>query len=358
MLHRFRPASQRVLVYHPPMSGSEASHRAVVVSLFLALPLVACGREDASRDREALGELNVILITVDTLRADHVSAYGEGARTPHIDALAEDGVLFERCICQTPLTLPAHVSLLSGTYPLHHRVRDNGGLAVPDELELVSETLHDHGFATAAFVGAYVLHSKWGLDQGFDLYSDDFNRARYERIRLQNEKRAPEVIGLAEKWLRARSESRLFAWIHLFDPHAPYDPPAPFDQSGDPYRGEVESVDAALGELFGFLRAEGLYERSLIVLTADHGESLGDHGEREHGFFIYEPTVHVPLILRAPVAFPVKRVRGLVEHVDVAPTILDLVGVPIPAAMQGRSLADELFGEAEPADATAYTETF
>jgi arylsulfatase A-like enzyme/Tfp pilus assembly protein PilF len=330
--------------------------RRSVGTLALFLLLGACGR--GHDPREALRGLNVILVTIDTLRVDHVSAYGDRARTPHIDALAGEGVLFERCLSQTPLTLPAHVSLLSGTYPLHHRVRDNGGLAVPEELELVSETLHDHGFATAAFVGAYVLHSKWGLDQGFDLYSDEFNRARYERILLQNEKRAPEVLGLAEEWLRGHGGSPFFAWIHLFDPHAPYDPPAPFDETGDPYRGEVEFVDAALGDFFAFLRAEGLYENSLIVLTADHGEGLGGHGEREHGFFVYDPTVHVPLIVRAPVAFPVKRVSALVEHVDVMPTILDLVGVPLPAAVQGESLTDLMFGAGGDDEAIAYTETF
>ena len=287
-----------------------------------------------------------------------MGAYGDRARTPHIDRLADEGVVFVRCISQTPLTLPAHVSLLSGTYPLHHRVRDNGGLAVPEELELVSETLRAHGFATSAFVGAYVLHSKWGLDQGFDHYSDEFNRARYERILLQNEKRADEVIGLAEDWMRLHKESRFFTWIHLFDPHTPYDPPAPFDEIEDPYQGEVEYVDAALGELFDFLRAEGLYDRSLIVLTADHGESLGEHGEREHGFFVYEPAVRVPLVVRAPVTFPVKRVEALVEHVDVVPTVLDLAGVAIPAAVQGESLAGVLFGGEVDRDATAYTETF
>jgi arylsulfatase A-like enzyme/Tfp pilus assembly protein PilF len=323
-----------------------------------ALALGSCGRDGVSREREALRDLNVILITVDTLRADHVSAYGDRARTPHIDRLADEGVVFERCISQTPLTLPAHVSLLSGTYPLHHRVRDNGGLAVPEELELVSETLRQHGFTTSAFVAAYVLHSKWGLDQGFDHYSDAFNRARYERILLQNEKRAGEVIGLAEDWIRAHESFRFFTWIHLFDPHTPYHPPAPFDELEDPYRGEVEYVDAALGGFFEFLRTEGLYDRSLVVLTGDHGESLGEHGEREHGLFVYEPTVRVPLVLRAPIGFPRKRVAVLVEHVDVVPTVLDLVGVPIPAAMQGESLADVMFGGEADGDATAYTETF
>ena len=339
----------------PPLP-KVAALSAVLIGL---LAVGGCRRTDVSRERETLRDLNVILITVDTLRADYVSAYGDRAQTPSIDGLARDGVVFERCIAQTPLTLPAHVTLMSGTYPLYHRVRDNGGAAAPEQLELISETLRDHGFSTSAFIAAYVLHSKWGLRQGFEHYSDEFNRSRYERMLLQNEKRADEVIDLAKDWLRSHKESRFFTWIHLYDPHTPYDPPAPFDKYiENPYRGEVEYTDSVLGELLTFLRAEGLLEKSLIVFTADHGESLGAHGEREHGFFVYEPAVWVPLIVRTPVKFPVKRVGRLVEHVDVLPTVLDMLEIPSPSAVQGESLLDLMFGAKPEGEATAYTETF
>ena len=335
------------------------SSRQVAPLSVVLIGLLALGSCDSTRERDALRGLNVILITVDTLRADYVSAYGGRAQTPHIDSLAREGVVFDRCIAQTPLTFPAHVTIMSGTYPLHHRVRDNGGIAVPDELELISETLRDSGYSTSAFIGAYVLHSKWGLQQGFDHYSDDFNRSRYEHILLQNEKRAVEVIDLAKKWIQNHKESKFFTWIHLYDPHKPYDPPTPFDQYGeDPYRGEVEYTDSAIGEFLSFLRAEGLYEKSLIVVTSDHGESLGAHGEREHGFFVYEPAVWVPLIMRAPSTFPVKRVEGLVEHVDIVPTILDMLEISVPGAVQGESLEEVMFGAKPEGNATAYTETF
>ncbi len=280
-----------------------------LVIAFLLSVSMGC-QVNKTHDLTKLRDFNVILVTIDTLRADYVGAYGGKARTPNMDRLADEGVLFERCIAQTPLTLPSHTTILSGTYPLHHGVRDNGGFVVPEELELVSETLKGKGLDTSAFIAAYVLHSKWGLAQGFDTYADDFDRARYKGLFLQNEKRADEVVASAKKWLRAHKDNHFFSWIHLFDPHTPYDPPPPFDKHvGESYRGEVEYTDHAIGELFSFLKETGLYDKSLIILTADHGESLGHHGEGEHGFFVYEPTVSVPLIIRAPFEFPVKRVQ-------------------------------------------------
>jgi arylsulfatase A-like enzyme/Flp pilus assembly protein TadD len=336
------------------------SVRALLLQLLISFfVLGSCARTDSSAEREALRDLNVVLITVDTLRADYVSAYGDRARTPHIDMLAHEGIAFERCIAQTPLTFPAHATILSGTYPFYHRLRDNGGMAAPAELELVSETLRDAGFSTSAFIGAYVLHSKWGLHQGFDKYSDEFPRSRYERILLQNEKRADEVIGRAKEWIARHKESRFFTWIHIYDPHTPYEPPAPFDKyHDDPYRGEVEYTDSAIGELVDFLREEGLYDKSLIVLTADHGESLGSHGEREHGYYVYEPAVWVPLIMRAPSSFSVERVEELVEHVDIVPTILDMLDIPAPSTVQGESLLSLMLGSDPGEGGVAYTETY
>lgn len=306
-------------------------------------------------------DLNVILITIDTLRADHVGAYGaDRARTPVLDSLAAEGARFDHCIAQTPLTLPSHTALLSSTYPLFNQVRDNGGFRVPESLTLLSETLKQKGMATAAFVGAFVLHGKWGLNQGFDTYSDRFDMGRYGKILLQNEKKADEVLGDARRWLENRDGGRFFAWIHLYDPHTPYEPPAPFDRSspGAAYRGEVEYTDGELGKFISFLKEKGLYDNSLIVVAADHGEGLGEHGESEHGLFLYETTIHVPLIIRAPRPFARKTISETVQLVDVAPTVFDLLAIPSPRQWQGRSLWPLLSGSNDPWQGLAYSETY
>jgi arylsulfatase A-like enzyme/predicted Zn-dependent protease len=317
--------------------------------------LSAPGRQRPSRD------LNVILVTIDTLRADHVGAYGAGlARTPALDALAAEGTMFGHCVAQVPLTLPSHTSLLSSTYPTFNQVRDNGGFQAPAELTLLSEVLREQSMATAAFIGAFVLQRKWGLDQGWDLYSDRFDPARYGRILLENEKRADEVLADARRWLEGTGGRRFFAWIHLYDPHSPYDAPAPYaaDTTRGAYRGEVEYTDAELGKFIAFLKEKGLYERTLIVVAADHGEGLGDHDEDSHGMFLYETTVHVPLIVRAPRPFAVRTVAKTVELVDVAPTVLDLLGVAAPRQWQGKSLWPLLDGGPAGAPGQAYSETF
>ncbi len=314
------------------------------------------------RLRRLLPRCNVILLTLDTLRADHLSCYDPRfVPTPNLDRLAAEGARFETCISQTPLTLPAHVTILSGTYPLYHQVRDNGGFLVPEKLELVSETLQRRGFATSGFVAAYVLHSKWGINQGFSRFADDFDVAGRASMSLSKvQKRADQVLAEAREWLRANGQRRFFSWIHLYDPHSPYEPPAPFRErfAGHPYRGEVAFLDDELGKFFYFLRREKLWDNTVIVVTGDHGESFGEHREQGHGFFVYESTVRVPLIVRAPRPFPARRVGGIVEHVDVAPTILDMLGVPAPAQAQGRSLLGLLLGRSQPGFDRAYTETW
>jgi arylsulfatase A-like enzyme/Flp pilus assembly protein TadD len=330
-----------------------------LVSICIVTFLSSCQGTDNPPVRERLQNLNVILITIDTLRADHVGAYGKRAATPNLDLVAREGVVFNRCIAQVPLTLPSHTTILSGTYPLHHGVRGNGGYVVPADLELVSEALQAKGMATSAFVGAYVLHSKWGLDQGFDHYEGDFGRHEQKGPLSVNSKRAAEVLGSAKEWIRAHKEDHFFSWIHLFDPHTPYDPPPPFDRyPEEPYRGEVEYTDHELGKLIAFLEEEGLYDRCLIIVTADHGEGLGDHGEQEHGFFVYEPSVWVPLFIRAPFAMPVQQVESLVESVDIAPTVLDALAVAIPESYQGESLWGHVLGENPVHSAEAYSETY
>jgi arylsulfatase A-like enzyme/Flp pilus assembly protein TadD len=334
----------------------------VIVGLAVIFYLLLGPKLSTGYKKKQLKNLDVILITLDTLRVDFVSAYKKGkADTPNMDRVAGEGVLFETCIAQTPLTLPSHTSILSGTYPLHHRIRDNGGFLVPESLELISEILQKQGLITSAFIASYVLHSKWGINQGFDTYSDDFDLSRYERVSLGNvQKRAEEVLANAKKWLKTHKKDRFFTWIHLYDPHTPYDPPSPFKEKFPrrPYRGEVEYMDQQLGLFFQFLKDEGLYDKSLIIMAADHGEGLGQHDEQTHGFFIYESTVRVPLIIRAPFRFPVKKVKEVVELIDLAPTILEALDIPVPASYQGQSLLGLMFRDRQRNKDGAYTETY
>jgi arylsulfatase A-like enzyme/Tfp pilus assembly protein PilF len=309
-----------------------------------------------------LKNCNVILITLDTTRADHLSCYDPGhVPTPNLDALAAEGTVFDYCISQVPLTLPAHTTILSGTYPAFHRVRDNGGFVVPEGLELISETLSKRGFTTAAFISAYVLHSKWGLKRGWDYYGDTFHYSKLKAMSLSNiQKLAGDVLPEAEAWLENNGKRRFFSWIHLYDPHAPYNPPAPFDSMyrGNPYAGEVAYMDAELGKFFAFLKAQGLWENTLIVVTADHGEMLGEHGEDGHGFFVYEGAVHVPLIIRSPWRLPARRLPTTVEHVDIVPTVLEALGIAKGKALQGKSLLGLAFGGSATGFGQAVSETW
>lgn len=313
--------------------------------------------------KRKLRSLNVLLITIDTLRADRLSCYSnQYVQTPNLDSLAREGVLFESCICQTPLTLPAHATILSGTYPLYHQVRDNGGFVVPQKLLLLSEILRRHGYSSSAFVAAYVLHSKWGLNRGFDLYSDTFKDSSVDKIISLDEiqKRANEVLKDASAWLAKNEDKKFFSWIHLYDPHAPYDPPSPFKEkyAGKPYEGEVAYADEELGKFFDFLKKEGLWDNTLIVVTGDHGESLWEHKEETHGFFVYDAAVWVPLVIRAPIVFPARRIKNVVEHVNVVPTILEMLDIPVPESVQGKSLLGLMWTKEKNWSDTAFTETY
>lgn len=344
-----RPRKKRIVLF-------TALGLVILAGLYLAVRSLAPGGGEAD-----LKNLNVILITIDTLRADYVGVYKEGnADTPTLDALAREGVMFERCIAQTPLTLPSHTSILSGTYPLFHRVRDNGGFQVPEKLELVSEIVQNNGFLTAAFIGAFVLHSKWGINQGFNTYSDQFDATIYKKILLENDRPAAAVLDDASQWITKNKDKPFFAWIHLYDPHSPYRPPSPYagKHPGNPYRDEVEYTDQEIGRFITFLKENGLYRRCLLIVASDHGESLGQHGEEEHGLTLYEPAVWVPLIIRAPVSFPVKRVEPTVELVDIAPTILHMLDIPIPPSYQGESLVNLVYGKNRRKKKTAYSETY
>jgi arylsulfatase A-like enzyme/predicted Zn-dependent protease len=308
-------------------------------------------------------DFNVIVITLDTTRADRLACYGcPDVETPTIDTFAARGVRFEKCFCQTPLTLPSHTTLMTGTLPLFHGIRDNGGFIVPDKLKTMAELFKDKGYETGAFIAAYVLDSKWGLNQGFDTYFDKFDLSKFKRISLGTVQRpANEVMDEALPWLEARKDKKFFSWIHLYDPHSPYEPPPPYDQSyaKRPYLGEIAFADSQLGRLWRFLETNGLLARTFIVFAGDHGESLGEHEEETHGFFIYQASIHVPLIIVTP--FP--RLQGKVSSevvglVDVLPTVCDLAGLPVPAEVQGQSLRPAFFGRRRAVTPLAYSETY
>ena len=306
-------------------------------------------------------DLNVVVITLDTTRADRLGCYGfNGVGTPNIDALARDGVLFERATSTVPLTFPSHSSIFTGLVPPRHGVRDNGGFFLDASRTTLAERLKSGGWTTGAFIGAWVLESRWGLGQGFDHYSDHFELSKYKIVSLGTvQKRGDEVAADALRWIDGVRDRKFFAWVHLYDPHTPYEAPEPFASryADRPYLAEIAYTDSIVGGLLDALRQRGLMERTLVVLTADHGESLGDHGESTHAFFIYGATTHVPLVIRTPWGQR-GRSGGAVSSVDIMPTVLDLVGLEPQPDVDGRSLAAAVVDPSAPLDHPAYSETY
>lgn len=299
---------------------------------------------------------NVLLITLDTVRADRIGAYGHReATTPAMDRLAAEGIRFERATAPTPTTLPSHASIFTGLAPPSHGVRDNAANGLADSADTLAEAFRAAGYDTAAFVGAYVLDAGRGLAQGFELYDGVALAGTSPADRREAERRGDLVVEAALPWLRER-EGPWFAWIHLFDAHAPYAAPEPFSsRAPTPYDGEIVWLDAILGGLRGQLEEAGQWRDTTVVLTADHGESLGDHGEPTHGFFVYEATTRVPLIIRPADALDGRAsgsgfARGTaidtpVSLIDLFPTLTEMQGLAGPAELQGRSLAPALRGE-------------
>ncbi|MGA2599767.1 MAG: sulfatase-like hydrolase/transferase [Bryobacteraceae bacterium] len=286
----------------------------------------------------------VILISVDTLRADHLSCYQAGRKpTPHIDTLAKNGTLFSQAGSAFPLTLPSHVALLTSTYPFSNGVEDNGVPLQPGAVTLAT-VLKNSGYKTAAFIGSFVLDQRFGLNQGFDVYEGPIDVHNNSNTGPVERKRpGAQVTASAMRWLEHNSTTPFFLFLHLYDLHLPYDlPPDPSLRHGETgYTAEVAYEDRVLGDFLAFLERHGLLEKALIVFTSDHGEGLGEHGESTHGFFIYQSTLHVPLIMHWPSGFkrsPHARVDEAASLLDVAPTILDAIGLPRPAALRGHSL--------------------
>lgn len=313
---------------------------------------------------------NVLLITIDTLRADHLGCYGfKEIATPNIDALAAGGIRFADATAHVPLTLPSHTSIHTGNFPAYHGVHDNGGFYVPKTQITMAKLFKQNGFATGAFVGAYVLDHIWGLNQGFDTYFDNFDLTKQtskgEGISLGGiERKADDVYDNATNWLDHHGKERFFLWTHFYDPHSPYEPPKEWADRypGRPYVGEIAYTDSVVGKLISYLEAHGLRDRTIILLTGDHGESLGEHGEATHAFFVYDATLHIPMILNMPKQeLGTKVVLQQARSIDIAPTLLQLAGLSVPESIQGRSLLHLIF-DTDPAAVAAalpsYAECF
>jgi arylsulfatase A-like enzyme/tetratricopeptide (TPR) repeat protein len=322
------------------------------------------GSRGVQADLHAIPGQNVLLITIDTLRADALGSYGGPASTPALDRLASEGVRFTFAHAHAVLTLPSHTSMLTGAYPYQHGVRDNSGYRLAPGSQTLATILKRAGYATGAFLGAFPLHSRFGLNQGFDAYDDRFGETRAPTEFVMPERPATEVVPLARDWIAKHQQQRWLAWVHVFDPHAPYRPPPPFDRqyAGRPYYGEVAATDAALAPLLDDVRRSG--RPTIVVVTGDHGEALGDHGEESHGLFAYESTLRVPLII-ADEGTNASQTAGEVSsvaarHVDLLPTILDATGQSTPSGLAGRTLlpaAERRDGSGGGAPRTSYFES-
>ncbi|HEV2984094.1 MAG TPA: sulfatase-like hydrolase/transferase [Vicinamibacterales bacterium] len=313
----------------------------------------------ARRDRR----LNVLLITIDTLRADHLGSYGYApAQTPALDALAARGLRFAQATTVAPLTLPAHASLMTGTFPAYHGIRDNGGFYLDDGQVTLAKTLRARGYRTGGFVSAFVLDGRWGIGQGFDRYFDEFDLAKFRvDIGLDAVQRpGGETVSKAIEWLDQDPARPFLAWVHLYEPHAPYDAPEPIRVRFPPtmlgaYDAEIATVDIQVARLIDHVAAAGRLDRTVVIVLGDHGESLGEHGEEQHAFFVYDATVRIPLIMAGP-GLPARVVTDQVRIIDVMPTLLEVLGVDVPKAVQGRSLLPLARGER--LDLVALSETW
>lgn len=310
---------------------------------------------------------NVVIITIDTTRADHLGCYGYDRPTsPMIDSLASGSVLFSRCSAHTPITLPSHTSILSGTVPCYNGIRDNSRSVVPEAMVTLPELAAAAGYRTGAFVSAFVLDSRYGLDQGFEVYDDSYTAEwseedlRGARLFQQGitQRPADQTTDAALSWLENRGGDPFLMWVHYYDPHQPTAPPEPFDRIflDSPYDGEIAFMDSQIGRLLEAIEDMGLWRDTLIVLTSDHGESLGQHGEETHGVLVYDSTLHTALMIKPPEAAQVTPtvIPDSVSHADIVPTVCDLIGLDGPELVQGRSLVPLLRGERLPPQAAYF----
>ncbi len=301
----------------------------VLVALVAGLIVVlARGRRVLPRNPN----LSVLLISIDTLRADAIGAYGnKTVSTPWMDLLAREGVRFEQAHAHNVVTFPSHANILSGQYPLAHGVRDNTGFRFPKDMPTLATRLKERGFQTAAFVSAFVLDSRFGLDRGFDVYDDHTAGSDRQSPFMVPDRKSEDTVAAAVRWIESQQGRQFFAFVHLYDPHFPYQPKEPYASrhKDAPYYGEVEATDAALEPLLKPILDGPGGGKTLVVLTSDHGEGLGEHGESTHGIFAYESSLHVPLLVWLP-GGPSRVVSAPVRHIDIVPTVLDALGAAIP----------------------------
>jgi choline-sulfatase len=294
---------------------------------------------------------NIILITLDTTRADRMGFMGSSlGLTPNLDILAKQSIVFTRAYAQVPLTTPSHAAILTGTYPQFSHVEDLGS-RLPKDVPYLPDLLHRHGYHTAAFVGAEILDpasTAPGFERGFDVYDADFHTRKPGEDRYKSiERRAEDVANRALGWLSRNQKGPFFIWLHFYDPHDPYDPPEPFKThyATDEYNGEIAYTDSVVGSVMDVLQRHGLYQKAVIAIAADHGEAFGEHGEERHGVFLYDETIHVPLLLKLPGERTAGvRVEDRVALAAIAPSLLEAAGISAPAAMQARSLYPLIVG--------------
>jgi arylsulfatase A-like enzyme/Flp pilus assembly protein TadD len=301
-----------------------------------------------------------VLVTIDTLRADRLGCYGDrDIETPNLDQMARNGVLFENAVTQTPLTAPSHASMFTGLYPTVHKVRDTGGFILQPSHTTLAQILQRQGWDTAAFIGAAVLKRQFGFETGFSVYDDQMPKPDANRMTAEfPERRAAEVVDRALAWLGSQAGKPFFLWVHLFDPHSPYDPPSPFREKyrERAYDGEVAYTDHQLGRLLEAVRRKSPPQNTVTAILSDHGESLSEHGEYTHGVFLYDSTLRIPFILAGAGVPAGVRVQHQARTVDLLPTLLELMGGRAPQAIQGNSLTSGFAGKEQPAS-YSYAET-
>jgi len=304
--------------------------------------------------------LNVLLVTLDTTRADRIGCYGYAkAKTPNLDFLALNGVRFSNAYCQVPLTLPSHCSILTGTYPIYHKVHNNGSYYLSGSHVTLAEILKERGYETAAFVSSFTVDSRFGLDQGFEVYDDKFQEDEIIKT-FRSERRADRVFSSFSNWVDKNAEQKFLCWVHFYDPHLPYDPPSPFKEefSDRPYDGEIAYMDLYVGKTIEKLREKNILDKTLIILAGDHGEGLGEKGEYDHGIFIYDNTLKVPFILYGEKNLPQgMTINSRVRLIDVMPTLLEMLKIPSNKGSQGISLL-EYIERRKKDDLPSYVETY
>lgn len=319
----------------------------VTALLIMSGGSLSCSRPSAGPPQRCAIR-NVVLISLDTCRTDHLSCYGCPIKTtPVLDTIAADGVMFTQAQSTNPMTFPAHCSMFTGTIPPFHGVRSNFNYHLSDASITLAEILRDHDFQTAGFVGAFPLHSRFGIAQGFDTYGDEVGMD--DGGDSYNQRKGEVVSAEAMAWLDRHGDSPFFLFLHYFDPHSPYKAPEPFASKfgTNAYAGEIGYTDHCVGQVIEKLKAMDLYDSSLIIVVGDHGEGLNEHHEMEHGFYIYQSTIRVPLIIRPPGYSSHRQVDDTVSVIDIVPTVLSLLDLSPPSQVQGVALTDYLFGQPE-----------